>query len=102
MQIEFDPAKNAANIAKHGVLLSLASEFNWETMLSWHDLRKNYTELRCIGLVPLEARLYYVAFVDRAQVRRIISLRKANLREFKHYEIHFQNPIRSDVDSANP
>ncbi len=29
--------------------------------------------------------LYYVAFVDRGDVRRIISLRRANRREVKHY-----------------
>jgi uncharacterized DUF497 family protein len=30
-------------------------------------------------------RLYYVVYVDREEVRRIISLRKANLREVKRY-----------------
>jgi len=30
-------------------------------------------------------RLHYVVYVDRAEVRRIISLRKANLREVKRY-----------------
>jgi hypothetical protein len=29
--------------------------------------------------------LYFVAFVDREGVRRIISLRRANRREVKHY-----------------
>jgi uncharacterized DUF497 family protein len=29
--------------------------------------------------------LYYVAFVDRHRVRRIISLRRANRREVTHY-----------------
>jgi len=28
---------------------------------------------------------FFVAFVDRANVRHIISLRKANSREIKHY-----------------
>lgn len=36
-----------------------------------------------IGYIGL--RLYYVAFVDRADGRRIISLRKANQREVKRY-----------------
>ena len=30
-------------------------------------------------------RLYYVVYVDRDQSRRVISLRKANLREIKRY-----------------
>jgi uncharacterized DUF497 family protein len=34
---------------------------------------------------PKTQILYYVAFVDRGDVRRIISLRRANRREVKHY-----------------
>ena len=30
-------------------------------------------------------RLYYVVYVEREEVRRIISLRKANLREVQRY-----------------
>ena len=33
--------------------------------------------------------LYYVVFVDRGAARRIISLRKANRREVKHYVENF-------------
>jgi uncharacterized DUF497 family protein len=33
----------------------------------------------------LEDRVYFVAFVDRADGRRIISLRKANEREVRRY-----------------
>lgn len=42
-------------------------------------------ELRMIALAPRTGVLYYVAFVDRRHVRRIISLRRANRREVKHY-----------------
>ena len=38
-----------------------------------------------IALAPKTGILYYVAFVDRGEARRIISLRRANLREVKHY-----------------
>ena len=38
-----------------------------------------------LALAPRTAILYYVAFVDRGQVLRIISLRRANRREVKHY-----------------
>jgi uncharacterized protein len=38
-----------------------------------------------ITLAPNTEILYYVAFVDRGSVRRIISLRRANRREVKHY-----------------
>ena len=38
-----------------------------------------------IGLVPEGDTLYYAAFVDRGDVRRIISLRLAERREVKKY-----------------
>jgi uncharacterized DUF497 family protein len=38
-----------------------------------------------IALAPETATLYYVAFVDRGEARRIISLRRATRREVKHY-----------------
>ena len=38
-----------------------------------------------IALAPKDNILYCVAFVDRGEVRRIISLRRANRREVKHY-----------------
>jgi len=85
MQIAFDPAKDASNQAKHGVSLALASELDWDAALVWVDERQDYGELRMIALAPATGVLYYVAFVDRVPVRRIISLRKANRREVKHY-----------------
>ena len=85
MQIEFDPAKDALNQAKHGVSLAVASELDWEAALVWIDDRVEYGELRMIALAPKTEILYYVAFVDRGEVRRVISLRRANRREVKHY-----------------
>jgi uncharacterized protein len=85
MRIEFDPAKDAGNRAKHGVSLALAGELDWEAALVWVDARVEYEELRMIALAPKTGILYCVAFVDRGEVRRVISLRRANRREVKHY-----------------
>jgi len=85
MRIEFDPAKDSANQTKHGVSLALAGELDWEAALVWVDDRFEYAELRAIALAPKAEILYYVAFVDRGEVRRVISMRRANRREVKHY-----------------
>jgi uncharacterized protein len=85
MRIEFDANKDATNQAKHGVSLSLAVELDWEAALVWVDERFEYNEIRMIALAPKTEILYYVAFVERGSVRRIISLRRANRREVKHY-----------------
>lgn len=90
MHIEFDPAKDLANEDKHGVSLAMAGELDWEAALVWVDERIEYGERRMIALAPKTGTLYYatlryVAFVDRGRARRIISLRRANRREVKHY-----------------
>lgn len=85
MRIEFDPAKDITNRAKHGVSLALAGELVWEAALVWIDERIEYGELRAIALAPKIEILYYAAFVDRGEVRRVISLRRANRREVKYY-----------------
>lgn len=85
MQFEFDPAKDRANQSKHGLSLVLAIELDWEAALVWVDGRFEYRETRMIALAPKTGILYYVAFVDRGEVRRIISLRRANRREVRRY-----------------
>jgi uncharacterized DUF497 family protein len=85
MNFEFDPAKDAANHTKHGVSLSLAAELAWESALVWVDDRFDYGESRMVALAPIAETLYYVAFVDRTEARRIISVRRANRREVKYY-----------------
>lgn len=85
MNITFDPEKDRANFAKHGVSLALALELDWEKALIWEDDRKDYGEPRMCALTILVDRVYFVAFVDRADGRRVISLRKANDREVIRY-----------------
>jgi uncharacterized protein len=53
--------------------------------LVWVDDRFEYDELRMIALAPKSSILYYVAYVERGEVRRPISLRRANRREVKRY-----------------
>lgn len=85
MRVEFDPRKDAANRARHGVSLALARELDWDAALVWVDDRFQYDEVRMIALAPKTNTLYYVAFVDRGNRRRIISLRLATRSEVKHY-----------------
>lgn len=85
MQITFDPSKDAQNQEKHGVPLSDASHLEWDTLLAMPDDRKDYGEPRMIGFALTGERLFCVVYVDRGEVRRIISLRKANNREVRFY-----------------
>ena len=89
-RIAFDPGKDASNQAKHGVSLALANRQEWDTLLCKPDTRRDYGEARQIGYAIAGERLFCVVFVDRpggAPIeRRIISLRKANIREVKSYD----------------
>jgi uncharacterized protein len=85
MKIEYDTAKNEINIAKHGVSLAEADDIEWDSCVSWLDMRHDYGEQRMTGMGYIGNRIYVVVFVDRDNKRRIISLRKANKREVERY-----------------
>lgn len=86
MDIEFDPVKSQKNIEKHGI--SLAEAVNFEHLMSYTvvDSRKDYGETRYVALGYIYDRLHVLCYVLTKTGMRIISLRKANLRERKKYE----------------
>ena len=85
MLIEFDPAKDEINRAKHGMSLADAERIDWETAIINVDDRNEYGETRYQALGLIGARVHFVAFTVRAGAVRVISLRKANKREEKRY-----------------
>ena len=97
MRFDFDPNKDRLNLEKHGLSLSLAQRLDWEAALLWIDDRQGYGEKRVLALAPGTGILYYIAFVDRADVRRIISLRRANRREVKRYVQALEEADDSDA-----
>ena len=84
---EWDAAKNALNIAKHGVSFELARRIFDGPVLTVLDGRENYGELReiSIGMVDGIAVLT-VVHTDREGKVRIISARPATPREGRRYE----------------
>jgi uncharacterized DUF497 family protein len=86
VDITIDPAKDEVNKAKHGISLADAAKLDWDTMLVDVDRRRTYSEVREVGLAPIGDRLYCVVFTMREGGHRIISLRKANQREFDYYD----------------
>ena len=86
MKVTCDAGKDIKNQEKHGVSLIEAASIDWDVALIWQDTRHDYGENRMVALAPIGERLYCVVYVDRENDRRIISLRKANQREFDYYE----------------
>ncbi len=84
---EWDDAKNAANIAKHGVAFELACRIFDGPVLTVADSRTDYGERREISLGAVEGVLILaVVQTGRSARIRIISARRASRRERRRYE----------------
>lgn len=81
MDIEFDPAKDAINRAKHGFPLALGALILANPLMTRQDDRRDYGEARFNAFGLVSGRLLVCTYTMRDQTHRIISLRKASTRE---------------------
>ncbi|GBD89596.1 hypothetical protein BMS3Abin04_00304 [bacterium BMS3Abin04] len=81
MEFEWDQAKNKRNISKHNIDFRDAVLIFNNPILIKMDTRKDYKEIRWIGLGILEKIVVVVVFTKRKDKIRIISIRKANKKE---------------------
>ena len=96
MRFEWDPAKAAGNIRKHGISFDEAvTVFRDPLALIFDDTTHSEQEHReiIIGISTLR-RMILVCFVERLEdVVRIISARPATRQEIKDYEENAHNQI---------
>ncbi len=85
MRYEFDPSKDQSNLTKHGLSMSCAQDFEWDTAMVSEDTRKLYAETRFQATGYIGCRLCVMIYCQHAGSIRVISLRKANRREEKRY-----------------
>jgi len=83
MDIEFDPAKDATNLAKHRI--SLARTVEMEMAVFVEDERLDYGETRYRGWGTIDGLGYCLAFTNRDGKIRAISLRRAHEKEMRRY-----------------
>jgi uncharacterized DUF497 family protein len=81
MKIEFDSIKRDRTVAERGLDFARAGEVFSGIHFTGPDFRVDYAEDRFITAGMLDARLVVVVWTPRGEVRRIISMRKANERE---------------------
>ncbi len=94
MNFEWDPGKNAANIAKHGLDFADAEALFGGDLYKRNDTRKDYGEERWQGIGELNCRVVVIVWTDRPpDSRRIISLRRANEREREIYRKVIENRL---------
>jgi uncharacterized protein len=85
MDISFDPAKDARNVAQRGLSFARAAEFDWAGADIIEDVRFAYPERRFVAVGYLDGRLHVLCFTPTDTGIRVISFRKANTREAKFY-----------------
>jgi uncharacterized DUF497 family protein len=86
MAIVFDPAKSARNLRDRGLSFDRAEDFDWNTATFEVDDCEDYGEIRINSLGFLDGELHSLTFTERDGDTRIISLRKADRYEMRHYD----------------
>ena len=86
MEFEWDDAKAAGNLEKHGVSFEVVYDLDWLEAITLPDGRFDYGEERYIVYGRSSGGDgYVVALTFRGDVRRIISVRPFGRREEKVY-----------------
>ena len=83
VQYEWDGAKQQSNIAKHNVDFEEAKNFDWLRSKTSPSLRRG--EVRYVTVGQIGSRLHVMVWLPRGDRIRIVSLRKANMREVRKY-----------------
>jgi len=87
MELEYDPAKDAANIAKHGISLADAMlVYEAPNKVTLQALRSGEDRLVDIAMVEVAGVVLVLVYVVRGSVVRAISLRRASRAERRMYE----------------
>lgn len=97
MRFEWDPAKDAANRANHGLGFDEAARLftSGVDYLEIHDADHSHDEDRFIAIGPISRGVVYVVFAERDEdVVRLISARLATARETAAYVRHMKGRAR--------
>ncbi|MBP7546546.1 MAG: BrnT family toxin [Corallincola sp.] len=84
MDYEWDENKRTSNLEKHGVDFVAAVEvFKDKDRIETEDTRKDYGEVRLQSIGEARPGVLFVVYTlrDKGSTRRLISARKANLKE---------------------
>jgi len=87
MEFEWDLAKsNSCQVSRNFDFAYVIAVFADPALLIEHDRRWDYGEERFRALGLIDGKVFVVIFTNRSKAIRMISARRANLREVKRYE----------------
>ncbi len=90
MNIEFDPAKAASNLTKHGVSFEEAAAVLFDPQALTHEDVDTQDEPRFVSLgMGGQGRILVVVWTPRGDATRLISAWKANQPQRKRYAQQF-------------
>ena len=78
MFITYDPAKRIDTMVRRALDMKDVDQVFSGPCMTFEDTRQDYGEVRLITIGFLGGRMVWVAWTERDETRRIISLRKAN------------------------
>ena len=90
MRITYDPEKRLRTLVERGLDFEDAIEVFEGLTLEIEDTRFEYSERRVLCIGYLQWRMVMIAFTPRGGNRRIISMRKCNVREIHRYAPYFE------------
>jgi uncharacterized protein len=98
IKIEYDKGKSDANMRERGIPFTSAIDFDYDTAVFRVDSRRDYGETRINAIGYIGQRLHVLCFKPIAPRHiRVISLRKANLRERTRYEKEIKGQNENDA-----
>ena len=83
MPYEWDESKRIDTLVTRGVDFTDIHYFDWNTALTRRSYRNDEERRASLGMIG--DRLHHVVWTQRGENTRIISLRKANVREERIY-----------------
>lgn len=83
---EFDPAKDAENISKHGLSLADFGGFDSEPTVTTDD-RLDYGEVRYRAFGRIAGQAHCLVYTFRAERLRLISFRRAHEKEMRRHGV---------------
>jgi len=93
VRIEYDPEKDMANRAKHGVGLAFGERvFEDEDVIILPSFRPVDGEDRLKAVGKVDSRLYTAVHVWRGEAVRLIPVRRSNAREQRDYDCNPEGP----------
>ena len=90
MKFEWDVNKNNLNIKRHFIDFNDAYLIFQQPMVVRVDTRKDYGEIRMVGLGALYGAVVVIVFTKRRDTIRVISMRRANKNEREIYKEKIQ------------